>query len=272
MIALEDGAVHMIEWSGASAPILFTHANGFNAFTYAPVLGPLAGRAHVMAADLRGHGRTTLPADPSAHVSWTIYRDDLIRLLDAMGQGPYILAGHSMGGASSLLVAAARPDLARAVVLFDPVLVDFPPGLDRDQLPLVVGARKRRAAFPDIESARRAYAGRGAFKTWPPESLDAYLRGGLVRDGSEWRLACAPEWEARNFSLGPPELRPAIDALSCPLTIFHADEGSTTSAPLRAYIRARHPAARVERVPGTTHFLPMERPDLVRAALLASCV
>lgn len=268
MIALEDGAVHLIDWGGTGAPILFTHANGFNAFTYAPILAPLAGKAHVMAGDLRGHGLTTLPADPAAHTTWTVYPADLIRLLDALGQGPYVLAGHSMGGASSLLVAAARPDLVRALVLFDPVAIDFPEGLDRDQLPLVAGARKRRAVFPDFEAARAAYTGRGAFKTWPAETLDAYLKGGLKPDPEGWRLACAPDWEAQNFRLGPPNLRPAIDALECPIALFHAAEGSTTGAPLLDHIRARHPDARIELVPGTTHFLPMERPDLVRAALL----
>lgn len=268
MVALGDGAVHLAEWRGPGAPVLFTHANGFNALTYAPILGPLTDRAHIMAGDLRGHGATTLLADPEAHTSWTIYPADLVRLLDALGQGPYVLAGHSMGGTSSLLVAAARPDLVRALVLFDPVAIDFPEGLDRDQIPLVVGARKRRAVFPDIDSARRAYTGRGAFKTWPAETLDAYLLGGLKPDPEGWRLSCAPEWEAQNFKLGPPGLRTAIDALKCPITLFHAEEGSTTGEPLLAYIRARHPTARIERVPGTTHFLPMERPDLVRAALI----
>lgn len=270
MIALQDGAVHLLDWPGAGTPIHFTHANGFNARTYVPVLGPLAGEAHVMASDLRGHGATTLPADPAGHASWRVYPDDLIRVLDALGQGPYVLAGHSMGGTTSLLVAAARPDLVKALVLFDPVAVRFPEGIDRDQFPLVIGALKRRAGFPDVETARKAYTGRGAFKTWPAETLDAYLAGGLKPDAEGLRLACAPEWEAQNFRLGPPDLFAAIDAVRCAITLLHADEGSTSSGEMLDHIRARHPAAHIERVPGTTHFLPMERPDLVRAALRAA--
>lgn len=270
MVALEDGAVHLIDWGGHGPVIHFTHANGFNARTYAPILAPLTDAAHVMASDLRGHGATALPADPASHSSWTIYPADLIRVLDAIGQGPYVLAGHSMGGTTSLLVAAERPDLVKALVLFDPVAVNFPPDIDRDQIPLVVGARKRRAVFADKDSARKAYAGRGAFRTWPAETLDAYLEGGLKPDPEGWRLACAPDWEAQNFRLGPPDLYAAIDALRCPITLLHADEGSTSSPELRDYMRARHPAARIERVPGSTHFLPMERPDLVRSALLGA--
>jgi len=267
MIELSDGAVHLLDWGGAGTPIHFTHANGFNARTYAPILAALSGEAHLMASDLRGHGATTLPADPAQHTTWSTYPADLIRALDALGQRPYVLAGHSMGGTTSLLVASERPDLVKALVLFDPVAVNFPANIDRNQIPLVVGTRKRRAVFADKGSARTAYTGRGAFKTWPAETLDAYLDGGLKPDPEGWRLACAPEWEAQNFRLGPPDLYAAIDAVRCPITMFYADESSTTSDELRDYIRARHPTAQIERIPGTTHFLPMERPDLVQAAL-----
>ena len=268
MLPVSEGAVHVLDWGGTGQAVHFTHANGFNARTYAPILAPLARAGRVLASDLRGHGATTLPADAAAHSSWRVYPADLIGVLEALGQGPYILAGHSMGGTTSLLVAAERPDLVKALVLFDPVALQFPANVDRDEIPLVVGARRRRAVFADLDSARSAYAGRGAFKTWPAEMLDAYLQGGLLPDPQGWRLACAPEWEAQNFRLGPPDLIPAIDALECPITILHADEGSTAGEPLLAHIKTRHPTAHIERVPGTTHFLPMERPDLVHSTLL----
>ena len=266
-VALDDGAVNLLDWGGSGPAVHFTHANGFNAETYAPILAPLAGEARLLASDLRGHGFTTLPADPAGHTSWRIYPADLIRVLDAIGEGPYVLAGHSMGGTTSLLVAAARPDLVRALVLFDPVAVEFPPDFDPSGTPLVVGARKRRPVFPDAAAAKRAYIGRGAFKTWPDETLDAYLRGGLKPDPEGVRLACDPLWEAQNFSLGPSGVREAIDTVTCPITLLYAGEGSTSRPDILAHLRARHPAARVEQIEGTTHFLPMERPELVRAEI-----
>jgi pimeloyl-ACP methyl ester carboxylesterase len=269
-IALAEGGVSLLDWGGAGPAIHFAHANGFNAETYAPILSPLAGEARLMASDLRGHGFTTLPADPAAHTTWTTYPDDLIRVLDAIGAGPYILAGHSMGGTTSLLVAAARPDLVRALVLFDPVASQFPADIDRDAIPLVVGARRRRAVFPDAAAALSAYVGRGAFKTWPEATIAAYLRGGLKPDPEGVRLACTPAWEAQNFRLGPAGVLEAIEALTCPVTILTAAEGSTTGAGALARLRDLRPDARIEQVPGTTHFLPMERPDLVQAALRAA--
>jgi pimeloyl-ACP methyl ester carboxylesterase len=272
-ISLADGPVNLLDWGGSGPALHFTHANGFNAETYVPIIGALSDTLHVLASDLRGHGQTGLPADPAAHDTWLVYRDDLIRVLEAIGAGPYVLSGHSMGGTTSLLVAAARPDLVRALVLFEPVAFDPPPGYDRETSPYILGARKRRAAFDSAADARRAYTGRGAFRTWPEETLDAYLRGGLKPDGEGGegvRLSCDPRWEAANFMLGSPPLGEAIGRIVCPLTILHGTEQSTTGQPFLDRVRAALPQARIELVQGASHFLPMEQPVLVRRTILSA--
>lgn len=263
-----DGTVHLLDWGGEGQKILFTHANGFNAATYVPILAPLTDQAHLYASDLRGHGLTTLAADPESHKSWLTYRDDLIRVLETIGGGPFVLGGHSMGATSSLLVTAARPDLVKALVLFEPVAFDPPPNFNRDETPFVIGARKRRAVFDSVASAKQAYTGRGAFKTWPEETLDAYLSDAFKPDPEGVRLTCDPAWEAANFRLGPPPLNDAISAIRCPLTIFQGTEASTTGEPFLERVRAARPDAKITRIEGATHFLPMEQPDLVRASLL----
>jgi pimeloyl-ACP methyl ester carboxylesterase len=269
---LGDGTVNLLDWGGSGPPVHFTHANGFNAETYVPILSPLAGEARLLASDLRGHGFTALPADPAQHDSWLTYPADLIRVLEAIGAGSYVLAGHSMGGTTSLLVAAMRPDLVRALVLFEPVAREFPPGIDIENSPYVQSAVKRRAVFPDAATAKRAYTGRGAFRTWPEETLEAYLRGGLKTDieGDGVRLACDPKWEAQNFRLGPHGVRQAIMRLQCPITVLAGTENSTTGSEVLDLIKAHNPAARTEIVPGASHFLPMERPELVRGAIRAA--
>jgi len=266
-LPLADGAVNLLDWGGSGPSVHFTHANGFNAETYVPILSPLAGEAHLLASDLRGHGFTMLPADSATHTTWLTYPADLIRVLDAIRAGPYVLAGHSMGGTTSLLVAAQRPDLVKALVLFEPVAREFPPGIDIENSPYVQSAVRRRAVFADTATARRAYTGRGAFRTWPDETLDAYLRGGLKPDAEGVRLACDPRWEAQNFRLGPSGVRDAIAKLQCPVIVFAGTENSTTGPEILALIRETHPAAHIEVIEGATHFLPMERPDLVRQAI-----
>ena len=72
-----DGDVSYLAWEEASpkAPALhFAHANGFNALTYRWLLGGLASGFRVYASDLRGHGLTTLAANPRGMQDWLIYR------------------------------------------------------------------------------------------------------------------------------------------------------------------------------------------------------
>jgi pimeloyl-ACP methyl ester carboxylesterase len=60
---------------------VWIHATGFNAMTYQSMLAPLGLRQRVAALDLRGHGRSTMPAKPGRMKSWHRYRDDVIEFL-----------------------------------------------------------------------------------------------------------------------------------------------------------------------------------------------
>lgn len=275
-VSVPGGDIAALEFGPADRPldVIFLHANGFNAGTYATVLAPLGEQLRVLAVDQRGHGRTTLPAEPWTYDSWLILRDDLLALLEGLGETPTVLSGHSMGGTVSLLAAAERADAARRLMLFDPVVVTA----ERQAMmgaegfrnsPLALGAQRRRAVFADREAALQAYSGRGAFKTWPEASLRDYLADGLAEgDDGQVHLACRPEWEASNFAAHFHDTVGAFARVRAPIRILKAEVGSTCG--LEAHegevLADRH--VRLETIPGTTHFLPMERPDLVRAALI----
>jgi pimeloyl-ACP methyl ester carboxylesterase len=273
-----DGIMTGIEMGPKDQPVdlVFCHANGFNALTYRHLLGPVAEAGHrVLAIDMRGHGLSELEADPGdGHGSWLGYRDDLIGLLEALEAPPRLVAGHSMGGTSGLLAAGLRPDLAPRLVLLDPVVM--PEGL-ADSLgpdgfknsPLAAGARRRRNRFDSRQAAHAAYLGRGAFKTWPAAVLADYLADGLVANGEGgFRLACAPEWESANFAAHHHNPWEAFFGSSCPIRILRAQEGSTCNVMDRVEALTATGRITVETIPGTSHFLPMEVPDLARAALL----
>lgn len=275
-VAVPGGTVAALEFGPADRPldVVFLHANGFNAGTYAAILGPLGEHLRVLALDQRGHGRTTLPAEPWAHDAWLVFRDDLLALLDALGETPTVLAGHSMGGTVCLLAAAERADAARRLVLFDPVVVTaerqamFGPEGFRNS-PLALGARRRRAVFPDREAAFQAYSGRGAFRTWPEASLRGYLADGLLEgEDGQVHLSCRPDWEASNFAAHFHDTIGAFGRVSCPVRIFKAEIGSTCGLEGHEAEVVRDQVT-LETVPGTSHFLPMERPELVREALRA---
>jgi pimeloyl-ACP methyl ester carboxylesterase len=261
MIGLADGDVSCLTWSGDGPLLHFAHANGFNAQTYRSLLAPLSDRFAVAASDARGHGLTTLPATPGLARNWTIFRDDLIAVLDRIAPEGAILAGHSMGGTASLMAAALRPEKVRALVLVEPVLI--PEGVGPGDNELARRAEKRRDFFASADEAFALYRGRGAFKTWPDEMLRDYLNGGLERTEAGFRLACRPAWEAEDFRSTPSGVSQLAQSLRCPVTLIHAKDGTASKSEV-AIFKSLYPATRVVGRPDATHFLPMECPELMR--------
>ena len=133
-------------------------------------------------------------------------------------------------------------------------------------MPIVQGALRRRSSFQSREAALAAYRGRGAFRTWPDEVLADYVADGFhPRADGQVELTCSPAWEASNFAAQGADPWRALRHLRAPGRIFRAEHGSTCRGGGNF---ARRAGASFELVPGTTHFLPMERPELVREALL----
>ncbi|MDB5439258.1 MAG: alpha/beta hydrolase [Caulobacteraceae bacterium] len=245
--------------------LVFSHANGFNGRTYLSILAPLAADFRILAIDMRGHGRTTLPTTGEARSSWNDLQHDLLAMLAAADIRQPVLAGHSMGATVSLLAAAEAPGAARELVLFEPVIRTDGSGVPEDS-PLAQGALKRRSGFASREAAIASYAGRGAFKTWTGHMLADYVEDGFVDlpDGSV-TLAATPEWEFLNFTRQGHDSMGALRRIACPVDIFKAEHNSTCG--LDAEAVADLPQVSLTVCAGVTHFLPMERPDLVEAAI-----
>lgn len=72
--------------------------------------------ARLVAPDLRGRGHSA-GLRPSTGIR--DHAADLAGLLDQRGLGPVVVVGHSMGAFVAVALAAARPDLVRALVLVD---------------------------------------------------------------------------------------------------------------------------------------------------------
>lgn len=275
VLPLPDGDVSCLHWPGDGPLLHFAHATGFNAETYRGILAPLAGRLRIAAADQRGHGFSTLPVRPGLARGWTVYRDDLIAILERLGGGPAILAGHSMGGTVSLMAAVARPDLVKGLVLFEPVMVPLMARLRQLALrvkgenpgnSLADRAAQRRSQFPSLSAAVTAYTGRGAFKSWPDETVADYVKGGLVPDaaagGEAMRLACTPAWESETFRATPFGKARLARRAKCPIIVVYGTIASTCAESQAQLLRRA--GAHVVKADGASHFLPMEYPDLVR--------
>ncbi|MGI9169570.1 MAG: alpha/beta fold hydrolase [Caulobacteraceae bacterium] len=264
-----------LEFGPADRPVdlIFLHANGFNALAYRAILAPLAAGRRMMAIDQRGHGATTLAIEIEGRTNWHDFRDDLLALLAVLDLKDVVLAGHSMGGTSSLLAAAEAPGRVRSLVLFDPVFL--PPGTPADEgevgrhhASLIEGTRRRRAVFPGRAAALAHWRGRGAFTTWPDAMVADFVAGAFRdRPGGEVALACEPAWEASTYAAHGHDPWAAFERSACPIRILRAEQGSTCRVEGKIEALTASGRISIQTVAGTTHFLPMERPDLARAAL-----
>ena len=212
--------------------------------------------------------------------SWNRFRDDVIQVLEQTSPGGAVLGGHSMGATVALLVAGKRPDLVRGLVLAEPVLMR-PAQYRIYNIPLLnmtigrnalsKGALKRRREFESPAEAAESLRTKGAFKTWRAPFLDDYVVDGVLRyDDGLYRLACMPQYEAAVFAAHRYRPWGALRRLRkrrVPLIVLQGEKESTTQPDTDHRVHAVRPDAAVTRVPGTTHFLPMERPYVVRDAL-----
>ena len=85
--------------------IVLIHGSGVSARYWVEQLRGLAPPGHAVALDLPGHGQSDDALDPTAEH----YADVVGDFVEALGVGPAIAVGHSLGGAVALALAARRP-------------------------------------------------------------------------------------------------------------------------------------------------------------------
>ncbi|MEA1941548.1 MAG: alpha/beta hydrolase [Pseudomonadota bacterium] len=271
--ALPDGEVSARVWANPGKPfLLFLHANGFCASAYRQVLEPLAADYEIVAPDLRGHGRTVLPADPATHRSWDVYACDVLTLIRHWGRIPVAMAGHSMGATTALLAAAQLETVPR-LALVEPVLLPRPVywvarsplhALNRNRMPIARQARRRRNGWPDRAAAVARYEKHPGFARWADGVVADYMTDGLqAGPGGGVSLACDPLWEAANYEAQGHNPERAARRAGPWVCMLKAEHGSTV---MRPGLLTRH-GARLARMDGVGHLAPMETPARVSAWL-----
>jgi pimeloyl-ACP methyl ester carboxylesterase len=265
-----DGQFHFIDWGGTGSLAHFSHATGLCAGTYAPLAERLRPHLRVLGMDDRGHGGTRAPADPQKLKNWNIFVDDLESFLENLGQ-PVIAMGHSRGATVSMLLAIRRPELIRALVLVDPTILPFSwmwwwylakiTGLAR-LVPIVATAAKRKSVWPDRQSMMAAYREKAVFQTWKDGFLDAYIKDGTEKtEQGTIRLCCNPAWESKCFAVCPHDIWRAINRLQKPTLVLYGAESDTFLTSAAKRFKVKVPGTTFRCFEGTSHFVPMERPD-----------
>lgn len=291
---------------GGDGPIIhLAHANGFPPGSYGPFALTLTDPPLLREAERRTGtpledicrtktlGEATrqtfhvigLPArplwpqsQPESAPSWHTFADDLIQGLDELGVKRVIGLGHSMGGVYTLLAAIRRPDLFRALVLIDPVIM--PPGILAvlwlmrrlglsQRQPLVQGALRRRRTWPNRQACYDHYHSKPLFADWPEASLRAYVKAG-TRVGQDGRvtLVYPPEWEAHIFATAPADVWHYVPKLTIPVLGIRGERSDTFRPQAQRRMARLLPGARFIQIPDAGHLVPMERPRETGAVVL----
>ena len=255
---------------GTGPDLLICHATGFHGLTYAPLARYLTGHFTVWALDFRGHGSSEAPAD--GDFGWAGMAADVRSAIDAIGTGPVVGFGHSLGGAAILLAELTRPGSIAGAFLYEPIVFPREVLLARPENPMSGPARKRRDVFPSRREARKRYASRPPLDELRTDALAAYVEHGFVdTDDGEVRLACLPEHEARTYEADVDFTLERLDGLALPLTVAiglaEDDPGPAALAP--AVVEAVA-GARLLEYPDLGHFGPLHAPARIAADIVTS--
>ena len=147
-----DARLEALDFGGEGPGILLLHGLAGTAREWEETAPGYPQTHRVVALDQRGHGRSERrPAD----VSREAFVADAIAAIDELALAPAVLIGQSLGGHTAFLVAAARPDLVRGLVIAEASPVEAKPGQPEE-------IRKLLSAwpmFPSRDAAQEFFGG-----------------------------------------------------------------------------------------------------------------
>jgi haloacetate dehalogenase len=115
------GAVIRVRHGGSGPPLLMLHGNPNNHVLWYAVAARLAERYHVVLADLRGYGDSSLP-EPGPNLinySFRVMAEDMIEVMESLGHPRFFLAGHDRGARLSHRLCLDHPDRVMKLCLLD---------------------------------------------------------------------------------------------------------------------------------------------------------
>jgi pimeloyl-ACP methyl ester carboxylesterase len=235
---------------GTGPAIVLVHGYPLDARMWEDQVRALSVRHRIIAPDLRGFGRTT------TQTPFTIesLADDVHSLVQALGAGPCILGGFSMGGYVALASARKYPSAMQGLMLIDTrAEADTPEGQQkRDKMIELVRAQGSSAIaeqmLPNMLAPRTKQNRpelvarvRSMMESCPSTTIEHALRA--LRDR--------------------PDFSDLLGSIVVPTLLLVGEQDGITPPALSINMSRAIPRASLEIIPDAGHLAPMEQPDRV---------
>ena len=263
--SLDDGRrISSLRWGSAPSDLVLLHGGAQNAHTWDTT--SLALNRDLLAIDLPGHGHSD---GPRAGLDPTAMATDVAAAVEALAAPPVVLVGMSLGGLTSLCLAADRPDLVRHLVL-----VDITPGVNKEKASHITEFINGPAGFESFDDLLERTV---AFN--PTRSVASLRRGILhnavqLEDGT-WVWRWARHRDVTTEPIEAPEVRDLWDVVGSvpmPITLVRGMAvGSVVDQADVDELRARRPDAAVIEVLDAGHSIQGDQPLLLAAELTRIC-
>ena len=262
---------------GARAPrVLLLHGFPEAAFAWDDVMARLAGRARCVAPNLRGFERSSAPSAVEAYRARHLVAD-LEALIAALGGPVDLLVAHDWGGAIAWNLAAQQPALMRRLLILNaPHPACFLRELRANPAQQQASAYMNFLCRPDAESllAAQDYArlwpffermGGGAWLTPALRArYEAVWSMGLTGGLNYYRASpLRPPAPDGSDTLRGIELPDDAVTVRVPTTVMWGLEDHALLPSLLDGLQHWVPDLELIRVPGASHWIVHERPELV---------
>jgi pimeloyl-ACP methyl ester carboxylesterase len=252
-------AIH--DSGGPGRALVCLHAVGHGGADFTRIAARFRARQRVITLDFPGHGASDPDRQPASARRYAELLDGVTR---ALGLGPRVLLGNSIGGATAALHASRHREDVRALVLVNSGGFDrAPQGLFAQLAMGSVARQMERGARGDPRFAR--WFARYYTRVLP---LPAAQRTGdaVVASGYEVAPLLAEAW--RSFARPEADLRALVPALTMPVLVAWARGDRLLPWSRSAPALSRIPDVRVRLFDGV-HAPFLEVPDAFEAALSA---
>jgi pimeloyl-ACP methyl ester carboxylesterase len=252
--------VSSLLWGTTPPELVLVHGGAQNAHTWDTVA--LALGRPLLAVDLPGHGHSD--GGPEGSLSITSNGADLATVVRQLAPEAAGVVGMSLGGLSSIALAAHAPELVRALVL-----VDITPGVNAEKAAPITAFIDGPASFDSFDELLARTIEHN------PGRSESSLRRGILHNAVQ-RQDGTWVWRYARFRSGERAVRPefedwwgAVSALTVPIMLLRGLAWSVVDDDDVAELRRRQPNATVVGVEGAGHSIQGDRP-LELAALLSS--